>query len=60
MNGDEKSGIGTVDYCDLGGVSCNTNPGQDQSLSKAGNESPPRLGSPDQVDNLIEADESSI
>jgi len=33
---------------------------QDQSLSKAENESPPRFGSPDQVDNLIEADESSI
>jgi len=33
---------------------------QEQSLSKAGNESPPRFGSPDQVDNLIKADESTI
>ena len=33
---------------------------QEQSTSKASDESPPRFGSPDQVDNLIEADESSI
>ena len=33
---------------------------QEQSLSESGIESPPRFGSPDQVDNLIEEDEASI
>jgi len=33
---------------------------QDQTPPKSGNESPPRFGSPDQVDNRIEADESTI
>lgn len=33
---------------------------QEHSQSKTGNDSPPRFGSPDQVDNLIEADESTI
>ncbi len=33
---------------------------QEQSLSEAGNESPPRFGSPDQVDNQIAEDKSSV